>query len=97
MNLETGESHPVTNSLSGISQFSLSSDGSKLAFSALENGGFDIFVMKGPADYVLADDAVPQTVFMKRRLAERSMTSKPAAAIEVKAAFPDSPRAPDST
>ena len=66
LNLETGRALPATNSLSGITQFSISSDGSRLAFSSLENGGFDIFVLKSPADHLLTDEDVPLTVFMKQ-------------------------------
>ncbi|HEX9006131.1 MAG TPA: biopolymer transporter Tol [Bacteroidota bacterium] len=48
MNLETGKSRPITNSLSGVYQLSLSRDGSKLAFASLNHAGFDLFLMRNP-------------------------------------------------
>lgn len=71
LNFETGRALPATNSLSGITQFSISSDGSRLAFSTLENGGFDIFVLRSPGEHLLNDEEVPLTVFMKGQVAER--------------------------
>ena len=50
MNLETGKFRPITNSLSGVYQLSLSRDGSKLAFASLNNAGFDLFLMRNPFD-----------------------------------------------
>ncbi len=70
LDLTTGKSQPITNSISGIYQFSISKDGSKLAFSSLENGGFDVFLMKGPGDHLLTDEQVPLTNFMKQQAAE---------------------------
>lgn len=46
--LETGREYPVTNSLSGVYQASISSDGNKLVFSSMYEAGFDIFLMKSP-------------------------------------------------
>lgn len=94
MDLETGESKPLSNSMSGIYQFSISKDGSKLAFSSLENGGFDIFLLKSPTEHLLADDAVPPTVFVKREIAERAAASRPSAAVQAVAV--DSAQSPDS-
>jgi hypothetical protein len=50
LTLATKEWHPVTNSLSGVYQLSLSRDGSKLVFSSLNHGGFNIFLMRTPFD-----------------------------------------------
>jgi Tol biopolymer transport system component len=47
-NLETGVERPITNSLTGVYQLSLSSDGNKLAFASMVNAGFDVFIMKTP-------------------------------------------------
>jgi Tol biopolymer transport system component len=94
MDLETGESKPVSNSMSGIYQFSLSKDGSKLAFSSLENGGFDIFLLKSPTEHLLAGDAVPPTVFVKREIAEGAAASRPS--VVSPAIAVDSAQSPDS-
>lgn len=64
--LETGEEYPVTNSLTGIYQLSLTADGNKLAFATMYEAGFDIFVMKSPLDRERIDD-LPLTEFLKRR------------------------------
>ncbi len=95
MDLETGESRPVSNSLSGIYQFSISKDGSRLAFSSLENGGFDIFLLKSPADHLLKEDEVPLTVFARQRkseLAAALIVTKPSIS-----AAADSLKGPDTT
>ncbi len=50
LNLVTKKWRPITNSLSGDYQLSLSHDGSKLVFSSLINGGFNLFLMRSPFD-----------------------------------------------
>ena len=75
MDLTTDSSRPITNSISGIYQFSISRDGSRLTFSSLDDGGFDVFLMKSPSDHLLTDAQVPPTSFAKQELAELA-TSK---------------------
>ncbi len=70
MDLKTKESRPLTNSIAGIYQYSVSADGSKMAFSSLDNGGFDIFLIKAPEDHLLTDDKVPLTQYARMELAE---------------------------
>ena len=50
MNLDSNTIKPLTNSINGIYQLSLSSDGNKLAFASLTNAGFDIFLMRTPLE-----------------------------------------------
>ena len=50
LNLDTRQWRPLTNSLSGVYQLSLARDGSKLVFSSLNHGGFNIFLMRSPFD-----------------------------------------------
>jgi Tol biopolymer transport system component len=76
MDLATDSSRPVTNSISGIYQFSISKDGSRLAFSALENGGFDVFLLKNPSDHLLTDAQVPLTAFAKQLLSKFAVSTK---------------------
>lgn len=97
MSLVTGETKAITNSLSGISQFSMSKDGSRLVFSSLENGGFDIFLLKDPGDHVLADGEIPPTVFMKSKIAERSGIRGAIPPVAARGLHADSLRTPDST
>jgi len=70
-NLETNEDRPVTNSVTGVMQLSLSSDGNKLAFSALNEAGFDIYLMKTPFQKKLAVTELEPTEYLKRK--QRSM------------------------
>ncbi|MDQ7064302.1 MAG: BamA/TamA family outer membrane protein [candidate division KSB1 bacterium] len=48
--LDTGETYPITNVLTGISHLSWGGDGSRLAFVAFYNGGYDIYLLKNPLD-----------------------------------------------
>jgi Tol biopolymer transport system component len=47
-NLETGEAFPLTDLQTGISQHSISGDGSRIAFSSINEGYLDIFLLKTP-------------------------------------------------
>ncbi len=67
-NLETGEDRPITNSLSGIYQLSVSADGSKLLFSSLCEGGFDVYLLLRPFDRKLSVDKLELTEFRKQQL-----------------------------
>ncbi len=76
LDLSTGESRPISNSISGIYQYSISADGSRLAFSSLENGGFDIFLLKNPGEHLLSDNDVPLTYFKKMQSVETLASAK---------------------
>jgi len=67
-NLVTGADRPVTNSLTGVFQLSLSADGNKLSFAALNEAGFDIYLMKAPFDKKLATAELEPTEYLKRRM-----------------------------
>ncbi len=66
--LTTGEDRPVTNSLSGIYQISTSHDGSKLAFSTLNEAGFDVYVMLRPFERKLNVAELEPTEYIKQKL-----------------------------
>jgi hypothetical protein len=66
-NLETGEDRPITNSITGVYQLSVSADGNKLAFSSLNQAGFDIFLMKTPFEKKLAVTELEPTEFVKKK------------------------------
>lgn len=66
--LATGTDRPVTNSICGIYQLSTSHDGSKLAFSTLNEAGFDVYVMLRPFDRKLSVAELEPTEFIKRKL-----------------------------
>lgn len=65
-NLETGEDRPITNSITGVYQLSVSADGNKLAFSALNQAGFDIFLLKTPFEKKLSVTELEPTEYIKR-------------------------------
>lgn len=68
MVVETRSVRPITNSLSGVYQLSLSRDGSKLAFSSLNYAGFDIFLMRNPFERDLKIAELEPTEFVKSKL-----------------------------
>ena len=57
---------PITNSFNPITQISLSSDGKKLLFVALNKGGYDIFSMENPFNRNSGLNDLELTAFQKR-------------------------------
>lgn len=66
-NLTTNEDRPITNSITGVYQLSLSGDGNKLAFSALNEAGFDLFLLKTPFEKKLEMVQLEPTEYIKRK------------------------------
>jgi Tol biopolymer transport system component len=58
---------PITNSLNPIDQISLSRDGKKLLFVALNQGGYDIFSIDNPLEKSLSMKELPLTDYMIKR------------------------------
>jgi Tol biopolymer transport system component len=77
MDLETKTSKPITNSLSGVYQLSLSYDGTKLAFSSLSHAGYDIFLMRNPFERDLKIAELELSEFYKSRAPLPPMEKKP--------------------
>ena len=90
MDLETMKYRPLTNSLSGVYQLSLSKDGSKLAFSSLNYAGFDLFLMRNPFERDLKMADVEQTEYFKGKYTPKPASEEPSGA-------KTSPPAADST
>jgi Tol biopolymer transport system component len=67
-NLETKEERPITNSLDPIGQLSLSADGRRLAFTALNKGGYDVFYLENPFEIDISMAELPNTVFVEKML-----------------------------
>jgi Tol biopolymer transport system component len=67
-NLETGDDRPITNSISGVYQLTLSADGSKLLFTSLSEGGFDVYLLLRPLDRKLSVTSLELTEFRKQQL-----------------------------
>lgn len=64
----TGEVRPLTNSISGIDQLSLSRDASKLVYTAWNGDGYDIFMMRMPFESrVDSSDLAPTKYLMRQR------------------------------
>ncbi|MEW5798180.1 MAG: biopolymer transporter Tol [Bacteroidota bacterium] len=66
-NLSSGEDRPITNSITGVYQLSVSADGNKLAFSSLNQAGFDIFLLKTPFEKKLAVAELEPTEYIKKK------------------------------
>jgi Tol biopolymer transport system component len=64
--LDSGTVRPLTNSITGVYQLSLSQDGSKLTFNSLDDGGFDVFLMRMPFDRTLKVKEIEPSEFIKR-------------------------------
>jgi Tol biopolymer transport system component len=85
LNMETGSTRPLTNSLSGVYQLSLSADGSKLVFSSLNNSGFDLFLMRNPLGRDLKMAVLEPTELSRREKDEVEPPPDTAAAAEAAA------------
>lgn len=59
---------PITNSLNGIYQISLSNDGKRLAFSSMFKAAYNIFVMTNPIEQISNFDKLLLTKFAQTRL-----------------------------
>jgi len=56
---------PITNSLNGLYQPTLSKDGKKLAFSAMYQSAYNIFLMNNPYEVTLDKKSLPLTKYME--------------------------------
>jgi dipeptidyl aminopeptidase/acylaminoacyl peptidase len=71
--LDSGSYRPITNSISGVYQLSLSRDGSKLAFSSLVHAGFDLFVLRNPLDQKTPLASLEPTEYLRRKSTEQTV------------------------
>ncbi|MBE0559200.1 MAG: PD40 domain-containing protein, partial [Proteobacteria bacterium] len=76
-NLETGADRPLTNSLSGLYQLSISGDGSKLVFSTMTEGGFDIFTLQNPLQQQVAHSVLEPTRYAKKLVTPETPAAEP--------------------
>jgi Tol biopolymer transport system component len=65
LQLDSAAIRPVTNSISGVYQLSISRDGSKLVFSSLNQSGFDIFLLRSPFERIVKTAALEPTPYRK--------------------------------
>ena len=57
---------PITNSLNGLYQLSLSKDGKKITFSSLYQSAFNIFLMNNPFEIDLETEELEPTVYISK-------------------------------
>jgi len=80
MNLKDKTVKTKTNSLTGITQLSLSSSGDELLFCTQSNGKYDIFMIRNPFNISLGLDSLPLTKFkfseIEKKKAAESITNR---------------------
>lgn len=86
---------PITNSLNGIYQFSLSADGRKLVFSSLYETAYDLFLLSNPFNIELKKKTLEPTVFYAN-LGSGSGSSIFTSASDTIAAARDTTKEPDA-
>ncbi|MGA9116171.1 MAG: BamA/TamA family outer membrane protein [Bacteroidota bacterium] len=69
---DSGTVRPLTNSLSGVYQLSLSRDGGKLAFSSLHQSAFDLFLLRSPFERTLQAEELEPTEYIRKKQREAS-------------------------
>lgn len=62
--LSSVNAQPLTNSINGINQLSISKDGKKLVFSSLYNSGYNIFLINNPFGKEAVADSLEYTPYM---------------------------------
>jgi len=67
MDLTSGTERPITNSISGVYQLSLSRNGEKMAFASLNNAGFDIFLVRMPLQTDIGLDTLEITELFRQK------------------------------
>lgn len=83
---------PITNSLTGITQISLSRDDSKLLFTTQADGGYDIYMLRFPLERKLNIDELPLTNLKIKELEQNRI----AETLNKKLSIPDTTQAKDS-
>lgn len=68
LDFATNDIKPLTNSLTGITQISLSKDDSKLLFTTQADGGYDIYMLRFPLERKLEIDELPLTNFKQKQI-----------------------------
>ncbi|OAN62552.1 hypothetical protein A8B79_03115 [Balneola sp. EhC07] len=77
LNLKTRTAVSITDLQTGISQISISADGSKLAFNSINNGYLDIFLIKSPLNKEIKKP-ITENYWAKRRSSESEAQRVPA-------------------
>ncbi len=79
MDFDSGRGiRPITNSISGVYQLSISHNGEKLAFSSLHNAGFDIYLLRAPLDQRLDVAELEKTEYFRVSRGLKTRAAAPA-------------------
>jgi Tol biopolymer transport system component len=70
------QSVPITNSLNGLYQLSISKDGKKLVFSSLYKGSYNLFLMNSPFDIKLDTNKLVPTIYVSSTNKNESMVEE---------------------
>ncbi len=82
-NLKDNPAIPITNSLEGLNQISMSKDGKKLVFSALYEASYNLFLMNNPFEPKTDSTKLPLTVY-KQNLLDREKNNNKNGLAEIK-------------
>lgn len=63
---DSGNRHPITNLLTGVSQISWSREGSRLAFASFYAGGYDIYLLNNPLEIKPGSIDLKKTAYVQR-------------------------------
>lgn len=72
MTSDSSTPRPLTNSVAKIEQISVSNDGGKLAFCAVREGAYNLYLMRNPLDRKL--DSLPLTTLRSQSVADQVQT-----------------------
>ncbi len=89
-NLATGAERPLTNLLVGVTQVSLSADGSRAALVALKEGTPSVYLLRDPFGLEQPGPLAP-TVWAQRVMGERAEREAPALAVAAEATLEANP------
>jgi hypothetical protein len=108
--LDSVKYYAVTDVLTGVRDLSWSADGQKLAYSAFNNGGFDVFVLKDfvpvgdngvlkPTDFMLGkfDHPFAKPAAVPAKPSDSTVATKPDSTVQTTVAAGDSSKRPDTT
>ncbi|MDP3683710.1 MAG: biopolymer transporter Tol, partial [Ignavibacteria bacterium] len=82
--IESISEQPITNSLNGLYQPTISKDGKKLAFASMYQSAYNIFLMNNPYDISLDKDSLQLTKYMESILVAKKSEAKKDSTSETK-------------
>jgi len=94
LTLASGEIRPLTNSLSAITQISLSREDSKLIFSTQNDAGYDIYMLRYPFNLKLDSNNLPLTKLKANQKAKKTFVNSIAKKVNGKEAESDETKLP---